>query len=979
MDSAAVERRTLAIGRELFEAVHQRHAHLSATDRWAGEVLRWCMDDPEIKRRVLRFVDVLPSVRSARACARLVREYFPSASQRLPAPLRLGAALARPGLVTAPAVAALVRILTERLARQFIAAADVGEVPQVVGRLAGRGMTCSLDVLGEQVLSEREADAYAGRYLRLVQELAAAYGALPGGDAPRSCGPRINLSVKPSALTPRFDPITPERSVDLAAARLLPVLEAAAGHGALVNLDMEHVELRGLTLELAKRMLVHPAFAGRRGELGIVLQAYLRDADPVLEALLSWLESHERALTIRLVKGAYWDYEVANARQRAWPVPVRERKAGTDAAFERLTARLLSAFPLVRTAIASHNIRSIAHAMAAAEALDVSPDAMEFQFLYGMGDPIAEAVRDRGYPVRVYAPIGELIPGMAYLVRRVLENTANESFLRQDLLRERDPDEMLAAPVETEPAAGSAPGAANEPCRDFSREDAREAMRAALSEVRGSLGKAYPLLIGRDEIELESALIVRNPARPEDVVGRVSQAGPSHVAQAVDEARRAQPAWERLPVPERAACLRRAAALMRRRRDALAAWEVLEVGKPWREADADVVEAIDYLEYYGLRMEELAAGRSLPQLPGERNLLRDEAAGVAAVIAPWNFPVAILTGMSSAALAAGNAVILKPAEQSSVTGALVARLLREAGVPPGVVQFVPGRGEDVGRALVEHPGVHQVLFTGSRAVGLSIIRTCAQVPAGQRHIKRVIAELGGKNAVIVDETADLDAVVPGVLASAFGYAGQKCSAASRLIAHRAVAERLVARLSEAMDRLVIGDPAEPEVDLGPLIDADARERLRRALRQAEEAGRIAYRYPEPRLPQSGYFVSPALAAGIPPDHPVAAEELFGPLLCVFEAASFGEALELANDSPYALTGGVYSRSPARIEQAIRAFDVGNLYINRPITGAIVGRQPFGGHRLSGLGTKAGGPDYLLQLLRQKTVSVNTSRHGMPLD
>jgi RHH-type proline utilization regulon transcriptional repressor/proline dehydrogenase/delta 1-pyrroline-5-carboxylate dehydrogenase len=432
-------------------------------------------------------------------------------------------------------------------------------------------------------------------------------------------------------------------------------------------------------------------------------------------------------------------------------------------------------------------------------------------------------------------------------------------------------------------------------------------------------------------------------------------------------------------VTERAACLRRAAALLRERREELAAWEVREVGKTWREADADAVETIEYLEYYSHGMLVLDAGRPLLQAPGERNVSRYVPRGVAAVIAPWNFPAAILTGMASAALVAGNAAILKPAAQSSLIAAFVARVLREAGVPPDVVHYLPGRGEDVGAHLAGHPGVALVLFTGSKAVGLSILTACAEVRTGQRFVKHAVVEMGGKNAIIVDADADLDAAVAGILRSAFGYGGQKCSAASRLIVHEAVYDRLLSRLLDAVDRLVVGDPADPATDIGPLIDEAAQQRLRGAAAHARAAGRVAYDYPASRLPSRGYFVGPTVVTDLSHDDPLAQEELFGPLLCVFRVRTVDEAFALANDTGYALTGGLYSRSPSRVAQAVRRFDVGNLYLNRPITGAMVGRQPFGGHRLSGLGTQAGGPDYLLQMLLPKTVCEDTTRHGIPLE
>jgi len=992
LDPRALEERTQAIGRELFAAATREHAHLSVVNRWTAQVLSWCLSDPSLKANVLRFIDVLPSLRTPRDVAQHVREYFPP-DFRLPPALRLGTQLARPGLLTHGALALVIRQLIEQLARQFIAEhrpdgsarphANDGVGARIVQAMSSRGATCTVDLLGEQVLTEEEADRYVSQCAVLLDECASASAALPPSVAVAREQPAANLSVKPSALTSRFDPISPEVSVRRSAKRLSPLLARAERLGALINLDMEQYELRDLTLALAKRLLLEATDGAR---LGIVIQAYLRDAEPVVEALLAWLASQRRTLTIRLVKGAYWDSEVAHARQHGWPEPVYEAKAETDLAFERLTLRLLGASPLVATAIASHNVRSIAHAMAAAEWLGLAKDQLEFQFLYGMGDAIQAAVVSLGYPVRVYTPIGELIPGMAYLVRRLLENTSNESFLRQELFGERDPAALLRAPQAT-PAdvgasvsrrAAAAPWAIA-PWLDFSREETRTRLEEALASVRQQLGREYPLLTGAGEVRTAKTLTVRNPAAPAEVIGLVSQASPDDIDRAVHAAADAQPRWAALPVRERTACLRRAAALMRERRELLTAWEILEVGKTWREADADVLEAIEYLEYYSWSMEELANGRPLLQLPGERNEYRYIPRGVAAVISPWNFPIAILTGMASAALAAGNAVLLKPAGQSPITAAHVARLLRAAGIPPGAVQYLPGLGEEAGAALVRHPGVHTVLFTGSRAVGLSIITACAAVPPGQRFVKHVVAEMGGKNAIIVDADADLDAAVSGTLRSAFGYGGQKCSAASRVIVHAAVADRFVSRLAAATDRLVVGDPADPGTDLGPLINETATRRLREAAARAQEVGRVAYAYPDARLPREGWFVGPLIATDIPPRDSLATEELFGPLLCVFRVETFEEALALANDTDYALTGGVYSRSPAHCGRAVRSFDVGNLYLNRPITGAMVGRQPFGGHRLSGLGTKAGGPDYLLQLLLPKTVCASTARHGIPLE
>lgn len=981
-DTDTLEARTQAIGQELFHLARQEHERLSVLNRWTTQVLSWCLGDPDLKSHVLQFIDCLPSLRTPRQIVRHVRDYFPTDRFRLPPALRAGVLLTRSGLITAPALAAAVRHLTEAIARQFIGSARLEDAPALLERLAARQALASVDLLGELVLSEPEADRYAEQYLRLMR-LLSQQRPPPPSDSPIVARPRAHVSIKPSSLSARVDPASVDDSVERILSRLLPIARAAVELDVAVTLDMEQEELRDLTLAVAKRLLTEPS-VGEGIRLGVVLQAYLTDTESTLNELLRWLERADRRLAVRLVKGAYWDFEIARAMQRGWPTPVYHAKWQTDQAFERLTHTLLAAHPRVQTEIASHNLRSIAHAMAVAEQMGRVKTDVEFQLLYGMADAVQGAIAQRGYPTRLYSPVGELIPGMAYLVRRLLENTSNESFLRHDFLRDEDPAQLLRAPGAGAPDAASVtmpqrfvwPG---EPLRDFSKSEPRDRFAHALETVRAHLGRRYPVLLGDASPPPSATSTSRNPAHPEQVIGLVGQAGAAEADRAVHLANDAQPRWAATPVARRAACLRKAAELMRRRRDELAAWELLEVGKTWREADADVVEAIDYLDYYAEQMEALAWRVRLPQLPGERNTWLDVPRGVAVVIVPWNFPAAILTGMASAALVSGNAVILKPAERSSVVAAHVAQILREAGIPPAILQCVPGPGEEVGAALVQHPGTHAILFTGSRAVGLSIIEAASRVAPGQRFVKHVITEMGGKNAIIVDADADLDAAIQGTLVSAFGYGGQKCSAASRLIVHEAVYDLLLPRLVAAADRLVVGDPADPRTDLGPLIEAGAQQRLQEAIAEAAREATVAYAYPASRLPQQGYFVGPTIVTGVPPTHRLAQAELFGPLLCVFRVKHFRDALALANDTDYGLTGGVYSRLPAHIEQAKAQLAVGNLYINRPIIGAIVGRQPFGGFKLSGLGTKAGGPDYLHQLVVPKTICENTARHGMPLE
>jgi RHH-type proline utilization regulon transcriptional repressor/proline dehydrogenase/delta 1-pyrroline-5-carboxylate dehydrogenase len=516
------------------------------------------------------------------------------------------------------------------------------------------------------------------------------------------------------------------------------------------------------------------------------------------------------------------------------------------------------------------------------------------------------------------------------------------------------------------------PPFANEPVLELRRAPVRAGLAGALREhdARGPLD--VPVWIGADA-RTGAALVSTDPGAPDRVVARAAAATEADVDAALEAARAAAGDWARRAAAERAAILIDAAARLRERRLEIAALEVRECAKPWPEADADVCEAIDFLEYYARGAIEVEAGAELLQVPGERNTLRYRPRGVVAVIAPWNFPVAIPCGMVAAGLATGNAVVLKPAEQAPGCAYVLVRALREAGVPAGALGLLPGEGE-VGAALVRDPRVHAIAFTGSSAVGQEIVRSAADTAPGQKHLKRVIAEMGGKNCVIVDADADLDEVVPALVKSAFVYAGQKCSAAARVLCHEATHDALVERLAGAVEVLEVGQAERLDIDVPPVIEQEAQERVARYAALAERSGRIAARARV--VPGDGWFATPAVAADLPPDSPVLLEEIFGPLLAVERVRDVAAACDRVDDSPFALTGGLFARNPDTVDYVVERSPVGNLYVNRAITGAMVARQPFGGNRLSGTGTKAGGPGYLLQFVEPRVVTENTMRHGL---
>jgi RHH-type proline utilization regulon transcriptional repressor/proline dehydrogenase/delta 1-pyrroline-5-carboxylate dehydrogenase len=504
-------------------------------------------------------------------------------------------------------------------------------------------------------------------------------------------------------------------------------------------------------------------------------------------------------------------------------------------------------------------------------------------------------------------------------------------------------------------------------------------MLDALQEVAKQLGRTFLPVLGNETIPTAATFDSLNPSHKRQVVGRCGRATPEQAHQAIATAAAAFHAWRDTQPQRRAEYLFDAAAIMRRRRFELAAWQVYECGKQWREADADVAESIDYCEFYGREMQRLAVPRHR-DVAGEENVYFYEPRGVVSVIAPWNFPLAILCGMTTAALVTGNTVVMKPAEQSAVVGAKLMEVFREAGLPAGVVNYLPGIGEEVGPVLVDHPDVAMIAFTGSRGVGLLINRQAALMQPGQTHVKRVLAEMGGKNAIIVDDDADLDEAVRNVCHSAFGYAGQKCSACSRVIVPDSLYDTFLNRLVEATRSVIVAPAEDPGSFVGPVIDEEAYNRILRAIEEGKSQARLAYGGDPSPLRDEGYYIAPHVFADVLPRSSLAQEEIFGPVLAVLRCRDLDDALAIANGTPYALTGGFYSRSPANIARVRREFRVGNLYINRKITGALVDRQPFGGFKMSGIGSKAGGPDYLLQFVLPRTITENTLRRGFaPVD
>ncbi|GJL54107.1 MAG: bifunctional protein PutA [Nitrospirales bacterium] len=951
---------------------HRRIIHL---------LLDWGARDEEFKVQLFRFVDVLPTLATDQQFIHIFKEYFqdlpilPSSVRRL--------------IRETPEHSLRARVGTRFLRRQFLKTAETfmaghsaEQATPKLRHLWKSGCGFSVDLLGEATVSEVEADQYRDRCLSTLDFLdreTREWKAQPRLEHDHiGVLPRVQLSIKVSALYSQLDPIDPEGSFERVARRLRPILDLATVIPAAVTFDMEQAELKDITLQIFTRILSEPSYSSYL-YAAIALQAYLKDTAKDLDALLTWVKHRGTPIGIRLVKGAYWDSETVQYQQRRWPIPVFLDKAETDRNYESLTHVILKHIDILRPAFGTHNLRTLSHTQALVETLNLPQDACEYQMLFGMADELQRAAINSGLRLRVYAPVGDLIPGMAYLVRRLLENTANEGFIHQQHDSSMSIEGLLAPPQVQENTQSShlhkhdaeRQNFQNEPLTDFSQQDSHRPIEEALTDVRQQLGASHAYPVSTHITPTGPPLITVNPSQPDEIIATFHSMSPDDIEPIIKSAKTAMNAWRQTPVSARIEILFKTASLMRTRRSTLIAWEIWETGKPWREADADVAEAIDFLEFYGREMRRIDEAPPLRSEPGEFNQLRHRPRGIAAIIAPWNFSLAIPTGMVSAALVTGNVVLFKPSERSTMVGYQLYNLFREAGVPDQVLHFLPG-GSQLGQALVTHPDIHLIVFTGSKEVGLHILSAASHVATGQQGIKHVIAEMGGKNAIIIDDTADLDQAVTGVLASATGYQGQKCSACSRLIVVESIHDMVVDRLKEAALSLQIGPPENPRHRMGPLIDARALARVRHYIEVGKQEGLCVL---DSAMTAPGYFQGPALFTEIKPHHRLAQEEIFGPVLAIMQATSFPHALDLANGSAYALTGGVYSRSPANIQRACDTFDVGNLYINRPTTGALVGRQPFGGYRMSGIGMKAGGEHYLRQFLVERVMSENTLRRG----
>jgi RHH-type transcriptional regulator, proline utilization regulon repressor / proline dehydrogenase / delta 1-pyrroline-5-carboxylate dehydrogenase len=869
-----------------------------------------------------------------------------------------------------PALRAAVRQAMRLLGSHFVLGQTIEDA---LTRAAGRPeFRYSFDMLGEGARTAADAERYFKAYAHAIAAIGAgARGALPD---------RPGISVKLSALHPRYEPLARDRVIAELTPRLIALARQAKAHDLNFTVDAEEADRLELSLELIGAALADPGLRGWDG-FGLAIQAYQKRAPQVVEWIVAAAQALGARVMVRLVKGAYWDTEIKRAQERGLAdFPVFTRKAMTDLNYMACARKLLSARPRVFPQFATHNALTVASVIAEADGVA----GYEFQRLHGMGEVLYDALMadEPGAACRVYAPVGEHRDLLAYLVRRLLENGANSSFVSvaadptvpvASVLRR--PQATIGEPRHarhpriTRPPDLYAPARRNSAGIEFGE---RIALTGLLSEIRAgapAASQAAPLIEGR---------AIKGRQRPAvspidgNLIGQVSESDEATVAAAMAAAAAGFPRWAATPVDERAAALERTSDLIESQRGSLIALLAREGGKTLADSVAEVREAVDLLRYYATQARTTLAPELMPGPTGEVNELRYRGRGVFACISPWNFPLAIFVGQIAAALAAGNAVVAKPAEQTPLVAAEAVRLLHAAGVPVSALHLVPGDG-DVGARIIADPRVAGVAFTGSTEVA----RTIASALAAQSGpIVPFIAETGGVNAMIVDATALPEQVTDDVMASAFRSAGQRCSSLRLLCIQDDVADEMLAMIAGAAAELRLGDPREPATDIGPVIDADAKARLDRWIADHAARGRVRFRRDRDRpLPQAGTYVAPTI---IDLDDPTElTEEVFGPILHVarWRADALERLLDRIAASGYGLTLGVHSRIDATVARVVARLPNGNIYVNRNMIGAVVGTQPFGGTGLSGTGPKAGGPNYLRRFATEQTVTINSAAIG----
>lgn len=873
-----------------------------------------------------------------------------------------------------PPVRAATRQAMRIMGHQFVLGETIGAALARAKAAEAKGYSHSYDMLGEGARTARDAERYFENYANAIEAIG---NSATGGSLPN----RPGISVKLSAIHPRYEAVNAERVLREAAPKLVELARAAKAHDLNLTVDAEEADRLSLSLAVIGRVAPDPSLKGWDG-FGLAIQAYQKRAPAVVDWTADLASALGRRFMVRLVKGAYWDTEVKRAQERGLEdYPVFTRKAGTDLSYLACAKRMLAARPHIYSQFATHN------ALTVAEILDMAGEnrAFEFQRLHGMGESLYSQVTERdGQPCRIYAPVGGHRDLLAYLVRRLLENGANSSFVSGVGDPEVPVSALLVRPEDVL-AGGSRARHARIPlpARIFGErtnstgvELGDDAARKEL--VTGMNATAFPFATAAPLID--GGPVAGGPARPVispvdgvTKAGEVVDATAELAARAIEACERGFRAWNATPPEQRASALERAADLMEARRDPILALLAVEAGKTIPDGVAELREAVDFCRYYAAEARrQFGTEVHLPGPTGEENVLRHRGRGCFICISPWNFPLAIFVGQVAAALAAGNTVVAKPAEQTPLIADLAVKILHEAGIPGSALAFVPGDGT-VGAALTGNHRIAGVAFTGSTETAWAINRTLAD---RRGPIVPLIAETGGMNAMIVDATALGEQVADDVVTSAFRSTGQRCSALRLLFLQEDVADHMLQLITGATAELKLGDPRDPSTDLGPVIDEAARRKLADHVAAMEKSAKVLYagRLPDGPL-ANGTFMAPHVIELKSAND--LKEEIFGPILHVvrYRAADLDKIVDAIDATGYGLTFGIHSRIDSTVRKVAARLQVGNIYVNRNIIGAVVGSQPFGGSGLSGTGPKAGGPHYLPRFALEQVISINTAAAG----
>ena len=825
----------------------------------------WAMSDPDFRVDLFRFIDVLPMLNETEQVSRHVKEYLLKEGRSLPTLLGTAfkAVTIRP---TAGIAARTLRKQVGETGARFIIGSDAKTALPSLKKMYKNSIAFSVDLLGEATLSDVEAEEYERRYMDLIDYLADQTAKWPADEMIETDHhgsiPRVNVSLKISALAPALDVVDIKGSVERLMKHVLPIFLHAKKKNVFVHMDLEQWDYHHITYELFEQIALHPEIKDWP-HIGVVVQGYLKESEQDILNLLELAKRRGNPITIRLVKGAYWDFEVVHALQHGYEIPVYTDKAATDLHYEKMSKLLLENYEHLPPAFASHNLRSLVFCMAQAEELGVPKNAFEFQVLHGMTEPLRNALRSLDYRTRVYAPVGALLPGIAYQVRRLLENTANNSFLRMAYHDGVDINKQLSQPepkTPTSPPKHMKIGDMYSPfenCEytDFNAADTLQNFQSAAEKVSCVLPFKVPVVLNGQEKTTDKILKHPCPSDSNRIAAEVSCATLQDVEAAVQSAMNALPDWRSTSLEARAQLLEKWADNMQADRVELAAQQMWEEAKPWREADADVAEAIDFCRYYARQAISELGPRRQGGMMGEDSQLWYEGRGPTVVIAPWNFPLAILCGMAAAALVAGNPVILKPAEQSSGVAYEMYLRMKQAGFPPKSSNSFPASAK---KSVPPLSTIRLLPTSPSPAAKMSDCKSFRKLPSPNpkpSQVKRVVCEMGGKNAIIVDDDSDLDEAISGVVYSAFGFAGQKCSACSRVLVLERVYDQFVERLIEATKSHIVTAGHLPECDIPPVIDQDAYNRLQDVIANPGADCKKLY---IGQTPQGGWYVPPAI-------------------------------------------------------------------------------------------------------------------------